>query len=130
MFQKEYVSSSVTPLINARNTFTKSQCSVLDGTAYPIHLMIMDENTNGFTGVYDPEPSDITNLLDGNIKGTITGSAANDSVDNFTGRRRLLTIGLFNGTTFDGIKNPIVCLENGEFMLFAVNNNNYPVYDM
>ena len=90
-------------------------------------------DVGGFTGVYDADPTEVLNLLNGNMKGTITGIAADDSassVNNYVGRRRLLTTGLFNGTTFDGIKNPIVCLENGEFMLFAVNNNNYPIYDM
>jgi hypothetical protein len=64
-----------------------------------------------------------------NIKNNITANATQDSnTDQYT-RRRLLATGTFNGTTFSGIKNPIVCLENGALMLWAVNNNNYPIYD-
>ena len=80
-------------------------------------------------GVYEPDPNSLVSLIDENIKNNITGNATGDSTLTYTGRRRLLASGSYNGTAFQGIKNPIICLEHGEFMLWAVNNNNYPVYD-
>ena len=130
LLQKEYVSSGLSPLINSRNALTSDQCSSLDNTVHPVHLMVMDETTDGFIGCYDPDPNDVMALFDINLKVPLSGIAVNDSSTTYTGRRRLLSTGTFNGTTFSGVKNPIVCLENGEFMLFAVNNNNYPIYDV
>ena len=92
--------------------------------------MTVDEVTKGFIGVYEPDPPTLVSLFDGNIKASITGDAATDSISSFIGRRRLLASGTFNGTTFNGVKNPVVCLENAQYMLFAVTNSIYPVYDM
>ena len=97
-----------------------------------MHTMVCTDN---FLGAYDPEPTDILDFINLNLKaGTnLVGVAANDSASNvndYTGRRRLLSTTTFNNTVFTGIKNPIVCLEYGELMLFGVDNNNYPIYDM
>ena len=120
----------ITPVINAANTF---RCLSKDDTEYPIHTMIC--NSAGFLGAYDPDPTSILGLINVNLKSgvNLTGEAAVDgssNINNYIGRRRLLTTGTFNGTTFEGVKNPVVCLEYGELMLFAVDNTNYPIYDM
>lgn len=82
-----------------------------------------------YVGVYSPDPVALMSLIESNIKDNTTSNATQDSSNTYTGRRRLLATGTFNGTTFSGIKNPIVCLENGAFMLWAVDNTNYPIYD-
>ena len=34
-----------------------------------------------------------------------------------------------NGTTFEGIDDPVTCLELGDSILFTITNESYPVYD-
>ena len=128
-FQYEVVSSVMTGgFINAGNTFTAAQCPSLNDESFPVHTVVC--GNNGFTGVYEPDPASLVTLVQNNLrKANINGTAAIDSLSSFTGRRRLLATTTFNGSTFSGIQNPIVCLENGEFVLFAVDNSNYPVYD-
>ena len=35
----------------------------------------------------------------------------------------------FNGTTFEGIDDPLTCVELGDSILFTITNESYPVYD-
>ncbi|WAR26198.1 hypothetical protein MAR_011902, partial [Mya arenaria] len=68
-------------------------------------------------------------FIDNNVKTNITGNATQDSTYNHTGQSRLLATTMLSGVNYTGIANPIVCLEYADFMMWAVDNNNYPIYD-
>ncbi|WAR11134.1 hypothetical protein MAR_036210 [Mya arenaria] len=68
-------------------------------------------------------------ILNGNVKTNIIGNATQDSTYTYSGRHRLLATTMLSGVNYTGITNPIVCLKYADFMMWAVDNNNYPIYD-
>ncbi|KAH3750553.1 hypothetical protein DPMN_185080 [Dreissena polymorpha] len=125
--KKQWVSSAMTAVINAENALTRDQCDSLDDTSHAVHFMI--STPDGFLGVYEPDADALTSIVDSQVKTNLTGNATDDSEITYYGRRRLLATTTYQGTNFTGITNPIICLKNGEFMMWAVDNTNYPVYD-
>ena len=73
----------------------------------------------GFRGSYGASSTALLSLL-----------GIGDS-SSLTRRRRQTTDETteLNGTTFDGIDDPLTCVELGDSILFTVTNESYPVYD-
>ena len=79
--------------------------------------------SNGFLGLYDPDPDDVANRLYDNTKGVDSSQVGSGA------RRRLLAYSTVTNSNYTGVLNPVTCLEYGEIIFFAVDNTNYPVYD-
>ena len=94
----------------------ETTCKTKDGSEVkPVYTVQME--TTGFTGVYQPDTGVISTLL-------------NATVASISTSRRLLAVSSnVIGSTSRTIKNPVVCLELGESMLFVVSNSSYPEYD-
>ena len=70
----------------------------------------------------------INDLLVTNSKGDYQPNVTLGTLYNYPYTRRRL-LATTTTTNFTGINNPIVCLENGELMMFFVTNEYYRVYD-
>ncbi|XP_013391352.1 uncharacterized protein LOC106159584 [Lingula anatina] len=117
--------TSMTTIVNSRNSISADQCGALDGTQSPIHMC--EFSGDGINGIYSPNPDYVTNLLVSNSKDFTYNS--NTTYSSGGTLRRLLTVSNGTGYEFTGIRQPTVCLLYGETMMMAVTNENYPVYD-
>lgn len=77
----------------------------------------------GFRGSYGATASILSSLLGISDLSTSLGRKRRQTTNDTA-----TTIEL-NGTTFEGIDDPITCLELGESILFTITNESYPVYD-
>ena len=79
----------------------------------------------GFRGSYGASSSVLLSLLGINDLLSLSRrrrqTTTNDTTDDSTVE--------LNGTTFEGIDDPITCLELGDSILFTITNESYPVYD-
>ena len=78
----------------------------------------------GFRGSYGASSSVLLSLLGITDLSTLSRrrrQTTNDTTDDSSVE--------LNGTTFEGIDDPITCLELGDTMLFTITNESYPVYD-
>ena len=75
---------------------------------------------NGFRGNYIPDPISLVLLLSPPI---------NQLTNTTTRRKRQSTSDPVNLPQFDGIDDPLVCLEVDQSLFFFLSNSSYPVYD-
>lgn len=86
---------------------------------------------NGFRGDYTHTADDVNNLLLGQSNSQQSSNVATNSTTP-NRRKRQANSDPVPATTeplFGGIDDPMVCLEIGESLLFALTNTSYPVYD-
>ncbi|EDV28435.1 uncharacterized protein TRIADDRAFT_51343 [Trichoplax adhaerens] len=112
---QETVNTNSLPNVINSNEWNNN-CQAKDGTEVkPVYTVQMQ--LSGFTGVYQPNTAAISNLLNASVAQSSTA-------------RRLLAVSanVIAGSSRT-IRNPIVCLQLGESLLFIVSNESYPEYD-
>ena len=70
LLQIQIPASNLRKVINSRNTITQDQCA----GEYTEPTSIVDLDSGGFVGVYEPDPDVIIGLLTNNTKGNFTGN--------------------------------------------------------
>ena len=79
----------------------------------------------GFRGSYSASSSVLLSLL-GITDLSSSARRRRQATTNDTAEESAVDL---NGTTFEGIDDPITCLELGDSILFTITNESYPVYD-
>lgn len=101
-------------VLNFRTALSGDWCfDVINNVSSAIY--VMEVAANGFFGVYKPQSEILQSLLLGLDKMSMSAT-----------RRLLATTPL----GFNGITNPVTCVEHGEAVMFVVSRKSYPVYDL
>lgn len=95
-------------MINDEILSDQKTCGNSFATTRPIH--IISSGQNGFSGVYNPDPSELLDVI----------TSKNRQ------RRQAVTAATFSG---DLIDQPVTCVELNDLVMFSISRDSYPIYD-